>query len=101
MNHNEKVDAVNGLRAAVGKYGLSTIRTANPEGNFIEERVAFEKNDEETKARILREQGENREAIEQIRLEKAEEEKTEKTCKKLYAQHKGGAARSNYFKRKG
>ena len=97
MTDEERLYAINGLRAASGKLDIASLRFLNPEGNFIGERTAFETNDEETKARILREQGENHKAVKAIRTEREEQEKVEDTFRRLQEQRRDGAARSTIF----
>lgn len=97
MERDDKFDAVDGLRKAFGQHDVLSLRTLNPEGKYVDERIAFEKNDEETKQKIIAEQKAAGIANERYKTEKTEEKRAEDTFRRLYEQHKDGAARSSRF----
>lgn len=69
----------------------------NPDGNFIESRIAFEMNDPETRERLLKERDEQDAYISMIRKAKEEKRRNaalKKTLRKVWT-NRSGAQRSN------
>lgn len=89
MDYKQKADLVEGLQQAImkpvtGRWGL-----ASTEGEYIDDWVAFETYDQETKQKILEERRLRDEYTEKAREEKIRKEANDALLKAIYQRRRG------------
>ena len=89
MDYKQKADLVEGLQQAIMKPVTGQWGLASTEGEQIDDRVAFETYDEETKQKILEERRLRDEYIEKAREGKRQKEANDALLKAIYQQRRG------------